>query len=84
MNFRKFFQIQRALSGIHNMCLQIDFSEWGLGYQKFFFYNDLKKFASEEITNTKGFLDGELMTDGMVRFFGVNKWLELPYKVLAN
>ncbi len=84
MNFRKFFNIQRALSGIHDIFLQIDFSEWGLGYKKFFFYDELKKFANEEITNTKGFLDGELGTDGMVKFFGVEQWLKLPYKILTN
>lgn len=59
------------------MCLQIDFNEWGLGYQKFFFYADLKKFANAEITNSKGFLDAELGTDGKVRFWGVSSQMEL-------
>ncbi len=84
MDFRRFFQMQRALAGIHDMCLQIDFNEWGLGYQKFFFYADLKKFANEEITNSKGFLEAELGTDGMVRFWGVSSKIELPYKVLTS
>lgn len=84
MKFKRFFQLQWELSHVHGMCLEIDFSSWGLGKKKFYFYDRLKEFAKVEIVNVKGFLDGEICSDGKIRFYGVDKQLELPYRVLSK
>lgn len=84
MKIKRFFKLQQELATIHGMCLVIDFDSWGLGYKKFFFYEDFKKFIIEEFNDEKTVLETAVLTclnNGVFRYMCLGEWKELPMKI---
>ena len=84
MNIKRFFKLQEELITIHGMCLVIDFDSWGLGYKRFFSYEQFKKFIIEEFNDEKTVLQTAFLTSlngGVFRYMCFGKWADLPMRI---